>query len=117
MGWKTRGGRSYFYRSERVGGRVVSNYVGSGELASLMADLGATDRVRREVEAIDRRERQAKAERFAARIARVCRTLTVAAEAIIEGAGYHRHHRGEWRKRRTMSVDTLPAPAGETLAG
>lgn len=116
MGWKTRGGRAYFYQSERVGTRVVSRYVGSGETACLLAKLEAIERQKREIKTFDLRAQREWVERLADRIARACRTLTVAAEAIIEESGYHRHHRGPWRRRRTMSVEALPAPAGGTVA-
>ena len=116
MGWKTRGGRSYFYQSERQGGRVVSRYVGSGEVASLMAELGAIDRERREIERMDRRASGSRPSGSPSRIARACRKLTVAAEAILEGSGYHRHHRGQWRRRRTMSAPASAAPAGDIAA-
>ncbi len=88
MPWKTRGGRAYFYESEREGDRVRSRYVGSGETASLIAQLEVIEREQRKLEAIDRKAKREKAERFSARIERACRLLTVTAEAILEADGY-----------------------------
>lgn len=45
MGWEQRGNGEYYYRKARRGGRVVSEYVGRGDFASLAALL---DEERRE---------------------------------------------------------------------
>ena len=121
MPWKTRGGRSYYYRSERAGGRVVSTYVGSGEVADLCAKLDELERIKR----IGARDRERLAARREAqrtrRLERACLALTLAAEGLIEAAGYHRHHRGPWRRRRTMSdattLATAPAPSTAKALG
>lgn len=89
MGWKTRGGRAYFYQSAREGGRVVSPYVDSGEPANLMSKLHRIERERRETQGHDRRAKRERAERLAKRIAKACRTLILAVVAIIEDSGYH----------------------------
>ena len=39
MGWETRGNRQYYYRKARIGGRVRSEYVGSGDFAQFSAAL------------------------------------------------------------------------------
>lgn len=36
MAWERRGNRSYFYRKERINGKVKSIYVGSDEVATLL---------------------------------------------------------------------------------
>lgn len=97
MGWKTRrNGNRYFYRSRRVDGRVVTEYVGSGAAAEQVAaemtkrqERGAADRAEREqLHAVMRDLTEAK------------RLANVAVASVLEAAGYHQHHRGEWRKRR-----------------
>lgn len=112
MGWKTRGGRSYYYQSERVGGRTVSRYVGIGETAQAIAEIRGLERETRVIEEAQARAKREKAERLAKRIARACRRLALVAEAMIEDAGYHRHNRGQWRRRRTMNAPALTAPSG-----
>jgi hypothetical protein len=103
MGWKPIKGRSYFYRSVREGDRVRSEYVGAGETASLVALLIASERDQKEA------ERQAwKAERDQAdaeerELADWCDRIEALASAVMVAAEYHRHHRGEWRKRRKRS--------------
>src|SRR3954467_14164341 len=99
MGWKTRGGRRYYYRSIRQGGRVVSEYVGGGETAALIAALETAERDKREVAAADWRaerarlvaEDRAQAERFD--------QVEILVRLLLEAAGFHRHNRGEWRRR------------------
>lgn len=101
MGWETRerGGR-YYTRSRKVGSRVVREYVGTGLVAELIADRDAAARRQRaEEEAAMRAERERLAPADAAFTA-----FDAAAEAMARTAlvahGYHRHHRGAWRKRR-----------------
>lgn len=106
MGWKTRNGRSYYYQSERSGSSVKSRYIGTGEQADLFSQLVKIDAEKRQFESVWKRERNERIERFSARIAKACRLLTVAAESIAHAAGYHRHHRGPWRRRRNMSTET-----------
>ena len=42
MPWKERNGKSYYYRSVRKDGRVVSEYKGSGENAQDYAAISST---------------------------------------------------------------------------
>jgi hypothetical protein len=110
MGWKTRGGRRYYYRSIRQSGRVVSEYVGAGADIDLIAAYETAERDRREMAAADWRSERARlvaqdraqAERFD--------QVEVLARLALEAAGYHRHHRGEWRRRRMSDQIQTPAP-------
>ena len=101
MGWETRerGGR-YYTRSRKVGGRVVREYVGGGRVAELAAALDAAER-RERAEARQRLREAAAADAaaFAALTELGC-VLDGLAAAFLIGAGYRRHHRGEWRRRR-----------------
>src|SRR5712692_4639389 len=100
MAWERRGARHYYYRSRREGLRVVKEYVGQGPLAQLAAKADAVDRRERLAERralSEDRTRLAAADAGAEVIydaaeAALCRALT--------SAGFHRHHRGEWRRRR-----------------
>ena len=100
MGWERKGGCRFYTRSRRVGGRVIREYVGTGAVAELAAREDEQRR-RRHEEARERLRREQEA--FAAAAAphqaldRVADALMAAA---LEAAGYHRHDRGHWRKRR-----------------
>jgi hypothetical protein len=95
-----RNGRPYLYRSFRRRGRVTSEYLGSGKAAGIMAALEACDRDKRDFarwqEQEDRRELD-KLDRSVGEV--VERTLALARD-VLTAAGYHQHHRGEWRRRR-----------------
>ena len=101
MGWERRDrGGLYYVRKTRVGGRVVSQYVGTGAAAQLAAELDAHERAEREAsrQALSAdRERWARAD---AALDEMCEAVEVAARDGRILAGYHQHHRGEWRKRR-----------------
>ena len=99
MAWERRGGNLYYYQSERVDGRVRKKYVGTGEIAELVAHADETIRRTR----AERRER-VRAELEEARgLASAADELNEAAEILVRAemvaAGYHRH-KGEWRRRR-----------------
>jgi hypothetical protein len=99
VAWEQRGGNLYYYQSERVDGRVRKKYVGTGEIAELVAHADETIRRTR----AERRER-VRAELEEARgLASAADELNEAAEILVRAemvaAGYHRH-KGEWRRRR-----------------
>lgn len=104
MGWD-KGGR-YYTRSRRENGRVVREYVGGGLAGQLAAQLDAEERA-------DRLARQdlALAERhdvaaLDAPLAELNDLADLLAEGALLAAGYHRHHRGDWRRRRVHHNDT-----------
>jgi hypothetical protein len=110
-----RGGCEFFIRSVRRGGRVTSEYVGSGELAWL-ADARAQNL---------KAEREDRRRKLAARLARWDR-VAAAVEAYgalidhlfrlaMEAAGYHQHKRGEWRKQRMSTTAQLPAESADLI--
>ena len=102
MGWKTRGGRAYYYQSERIGDRVVTNYINVG-IAGLLSRLDSLDREKRRCRRyLDRGEAE-ESGWHAEQVGLACRLLTTAAGSVLERAGYHRHDRGPWRRRRAMS--------------
>jgi hypothetical protein len=101
MGWeRRRGNRYYYYRCEWRGGRCIKRYIGRGRAAEIAA---------RE----DRQKQAARAaRRYAAEIERALEkpasdslveldgVVTVAIHSALTAAGYHRHQRGKWRKKR-----------------
>src|SRR4051794_5347730 len=100
MGWKLINGRPYYYRSVRDGSCVRTEYVGGGEVAGLAAQL---DAMRRGEEAAQQQAERAERERVESEE----RALTewfdrveAMADVAMAAAGYHQHHRGEWRRAR-----------------
>jgi hypothetical protein len=99
VAWERRGGNLYYYQSEREGGRVRKRYVGTGEIAELIAHADATIRRTR-----TERGEKARAEiEEAESLASMADGLNDAAEVLVRAemlaAGYHRR-KGEWRRRR-----------------
>jgi hypothetical protein len=110
MGWE----RGYYYRARKVNGRVVREYVGSGYVAELSAQMDAALRADREAERAAWREEKAGLERLDAEVERLVELTDLVARAALLAAGFHQHKRGEWRKRRGQdspcSGDTGDAP-------
>ena len=50
MGWERRGSKRYYYQKRRIGDRVVSDYIGAGPVAELVALADENERQRREDE-------------------------------------------------------------------
>jgi hypothetical protein len=96
MAWE----RGYYYRARKVNGRVVREYIGRGEVAELIARLDALERERRHLDALALRHEQAELAALEADLGALAETTDLVARAALLAAGYHRHHRGDWRKRR-----------------
>jgi hypothetical protein len=101
MGWESRRGQGRYYtRSRKVDGRVVREYIGTGLVGELAALVDAEDRAQRRAE----RERLEMAMSTLAApdaaLAELSRVSDALATMHLLAAGYRRHHRGEWRKRR-----------------
>jgi len=100
MHWKTIGGKRYAYRSRRVGGKVVTEYVGSGEVAGLIALLDAEDRAGRfDARQEEREDAEAEAERDRP-LDELVAAVQREAEAYLLSRGFHRPGRWKWRRRR-----------------
>jgi hypothetical protein len=100
MGWELRGGRRYYTRSRKVGGRVLREYLGRGPEAELAAAL---DAARRAEQARRRRAARAEQQRTAVADSLVlsfCSQVELVARAALVAAGHRQHARGQWRRRR-----------------
>lgn len=100
MAWEQRGNQTYYYRSVRVGRRVVKEYGGGGFMGVLAAEFDAEQREER---ANKRGQIQRERARWAA-LEQPARELDDLSEQLLAAtlvmAGYHRHDRGEWRRWR-----------------
>lgn len=101
MAWEGRErGGLYYTRSRKVNGWVEREYVGGGYLGQLAASLDAEERERREVEMAAWKEERAAMEDLDSRVAEFCDGIEDIASAALLVAGYRKHNRGEWRKKR-----------------
>ena len=97
MGWER--GR-YYTRSRKVGGRVVREYIGCGAFGSLAAQLDEVERHRRQTEAEQTRRLKADLAERDAPLDALAADCDLLVRGTLLAAGYRRHHRGEWRKKR-----------------
>ena len=102
MAWQVVGGRKYYYRHRRVGGRPRTVYVGAADdpAAELAAAADHLRRLGREAAARERHAEQARQQEAQAPLVRLCAVSDVLTRAALLSAGFHRHHRGPWRRRR-----------------
>ena len=95
MAWEQRANQRYYYRKRRDGPCVVSEYVGTGELAEIAAALDALEREAGQA----RRRRWAAIRAFDAQVDQACDLVQALARGALLVAGHHLH-KGQWRKAR-----------------
>lgn len=120
MGWERRWNKRYYYRARKVNGRVVKEYVGTGEVAELAARLDAEAANVRALQRVERLRTRAELEELDATLEEIDRAVDTVVSAAMALAGFHRH-RGEWRRKRTVATtettDTAPAPTAPPSPG
>jgi len=99
MGIETRKGRLYYYKKRREGDRVVSEYVGGGEIAYLADHLAKREREQKQRERERLAAEQMSLAEIDAGLDRLDDVIDTLMAATLLCAGYH-SHRGQWRKRR-----------------
>ena len=102
MAWENRrrGNRRYYYRSRRVDGRVVKEYVGRGPAAELAAEQDADARAKRDAQRTAERGHRHQHEAAVNRLAGFAEWCDMLVAGALLVAGLH-NHRGEWRRRRS----------------
>lgn len=101
MAWEN----GYYYRKKWQNGTCVSEYVGSGIIASLAADLDKIERDRQELARLEWQahiEEQNVIDRQIEEVGRQAREIT---RAVLLATG-HYQHKGTWRKRRMSELTT-----------
>jgi hypothetical protein len=99
MAWENRGNRQYYYQKRRVGGRVVSEYVGFGYMGDLAAQLDASERRKQRVQRERLRREQVAQDDLDEQLDEVGRQIIDLVTAVLLVSGYHTHKR-QWRRRR-----------------
>jgi hypothetical protein len=100
MPWELRGRRFYYTRSKRLNGRVVREYIGTGAIAELAAAADLLRQGDRRAAAAALRGEQARWRAALAPLLELSRAVDVVVRAALLAAGYHRHSRSSWRKKR-----------------
>lgn len=105
--WEARErGGLYYTRSRKVNGKVVREYVGGGVSGEIAARMDAEERQRREEEAAAWREERGDLEELAGLVNGFCEDVETIARAALLAAGFRRHKRSEWRRKREPRTDT-----------
>jgi len=99
MGWETRKGGCYYYVKERVGSRVVSQYVRSLETALLLDSFRKEIREEREIERAAKAAYRAEVEALDAMSDEVFEMAQSLTNLALVALGFHQHKRS-WRKMR-----------------
>ena len=100
MSWEQRGDKRYYYGHEWKDGRSVRTYQGTGEVGEMAATADALHQVEKEIAARQQRQEQERRAAAEAPLAQLCRHTDRLVHAALLVAGYHRHDRGEWRRKR-----------------
>jgi len=98
MAWERRGRARYYYRSQRVGNRVVRVYHGSGRKAAHVARQHALAREAAQADAAAARALAAALEPLERLDNDTDEQVGLLLEAALLAGGFH-EHRGQWRKR------------------
>jgi hypothetical protein len=110
MAWNRLG---YYRRSNRVNGEVVTEYVGAGLHGERAAQLDDAERdcvaLRQAAERIEREKHAA----LDAPLEELDELVDQLVHAALLADGYHRHDRGEWRKRHGHHCKQSPEGANE----
>lgn len=100
MGWEWRGRNRYYYQRSKNGSLVKNTYVGKGAKAEQAAQQYDVMRAMRQ----DRRKVLNEKLKSYGVVASLLSDFSKETEALtksaLNAAGYQRHHRGEWRRRR-----------------
>lgn len=101
MAWERRErGGLYYTRSRKENGRVVREYIGSGPVAVMAAQMDAIERERLAEKAVRWREEREELDALDDSVNEVAEASDLLVRAALVAAGYHQHNRGEWRRRR-----------------
>ena len=107
MGWeRRRSGKAYYYRAVRVNGQPRKLYTGSGPAAAAVASQVEERRQRREADRLCVLAEQSRLGPADTTLQRADSLIRLLYAASLTLAGYHLHHRSEWRRRQDMGRTT-----------
>jgi len=92
--------RGYFYRSRRVGKKVRRDYFGRGVFAELAALLVDEARQKHSKGAESKKAHSTSFKAADGLLRALDSQLDLVASAYLAGAGFHRHERGPWIRRK-----------------
>jgi len=99
MGWEERNGKLYYYRKRRESGTVISEYIGRGPVADMLALEDETERSARNEERRNRKAEWARIKQFEQGFDNAGDFIKAITRAVLLVNGYHTH-KGKWQKMR-----------------
>jgi hypothetical protein len=103
MGWENHQGRSYYYRKRREGKRVVSEYIGTGADAVLIAQWDGLLREQTTTDRAVKQLRQAKLLSADQALDDIFARVELLTKAALVASGHHQH-KGSWRRIRYVKT-------------
>ena len=99
MAWEERNGRRYYYRKKRIGYRVISVYIGTGDLAELLTEVDSTGRRKRLNQQLTFEAVKAEAKQQESAVNQISDLIQSMLHAALLATGHHTH-KGQWRRFR-----------------
>ena len=105
MAWQIRPGRRpVYFRSVRIGGKVVRQYIGSGPEAERIAAADAQRRAEGKAKVEMQKTERARLETTATPLSDFSAQLELLMRAELLAAGCHQHAHCEWRRRHVKTI-------------
>ena len=97
MAWRQYGSKKYYYRQKKVGGEVVSQYVGGGPFAELAAQLDEAERIRAKAKRELFRREVAKHQALDDELGKIDEVMRALVDGVMLATGHYTHKR-QWKK-------------------
>ena len=105
MAFENRHGNSYYYRKKRDGNRVISEYLGCGELAYLIAQFDEIEQLKKKFEQEKEAKIRQKINEKSVEIEKLHKENVEIIEFVLISLGFHQHKR-QWRKKRNAKFNS-----------
>lgn len=99
MAWEERNGRLYYYRKHRDGRKVISDYIGSGDLAEMSFKIDTLRRIQRKCNQQIWQETIAEVRELESTVDQMNEMVKTMLHGNLLVSGHHTH-KGQWRRRR-----------------
>lgn len=99
MHWMVRNGRRYAYKSRRVDGRIIKEYIGTGKRAEILVQQDLAARIQRGVEQQQWLCAWSKNESARQPLDALCGWSRLLTHAVLVLGGCYLHKGHEWRPR------------------
>jgi len=99
MGWEERNGKRYYYRKVRQGERVITIYVGSGQIAEICARDDERNRTNKKNKCQALKKELKELCQPDVEIDSITAQINTLTAAWLYAWGFHKH-KGQWRRRR-----------------